>query len=325
VSKSNKKRLAVCFIFLIHFFLNGTLNCAADEKKKDELLYDQFTRAIVRLEEHRSICAPGLAWSTEKNVSIGTAFFVSDRLPGKENQGTSKYFIVTARHVAERPNDLFARVQKSPGSPKYFVLKLPSKLWVFHPDSTPKDKFPIDVAVMEFEAANFIKAFFHCAPKDNPDGCGISTNTKKERTNEVGDPPNVTDRAMFFGFPSKDISKKALQPFARSGIVAYTTPNPNLKISGRLLADDSVFYVDAPVFGGNSGGPVLNEILPLAGGIKLFGLVSGGAQVGRDYTIVTSVTRIRETIVYARSQKKLNKKAWSKTAPRLPIECKPDK
>jgi len=130
------KPLVLTTILLI-FCLNNSWLCAAEEEE-EELFYNQLTRAVVRLEERQSICVPGRKWSVEKDVSIGSAFFVKDRLPGKNDKPEIKLFIVTARHIVDRHHDLFARVQKSPGSSEYFVLLLPRKLWVFHPESTPK-------------------------------------------------------------------------------------------------------------------------------------------------------------------------------------------
>ena len=92
---------------------------------------------------------------------------------------------------------------------------------------------------------------------------------------------SVMERAIFFGFPESDITKEALEPFARAGIVAYTERNAGIRIDGRLAADTDMYFVDAPSFGGNSGGPVLRELLPgFRNGIELRGLVTGG-HVGR--------------------------------------------
>ena len=96
--------------------------------------------------------------------------------------------------------------------------------------------------------------------EENPEGCGESKSTGKPPLNQLNKPPAVMERAIFFGFPESDITKEALEPFARAGIVAYTERNAGIWIDGRLAADTDMYFVDAPSFGGNSGGPVLREL-----------------------------------------------------------------
>jgi Trypsin-like peptidase domain len=314
--------LKVPFLFLVMLFLHPSLLNGQESAK--ETFYEKLTRAVVRIEEHQSICTPGREWSIERDVLVGTAFFVRDRLPGKSGQGKNLIFIVTARHVVGNHSDLFARIQTDPDSNQQAILLLPRELWVFHPSSTRPGKFPIDVAVMQISMKPFMKLFFHCDEDENPEGCGLNKTTQKPFENQLAGPPSVMERAIFFGFPGGEVAKKSLEPFARSGIVAYTSPNPSLRISGMPLADELVFYVDAPSFPGNSGGPVLQEPLPLQSKIRLWGLVTGSSPVGRDYAIITSVDRIHETIVFARSRGVLNKQGWVQEPPTLPIQCSPD-
>jgi len=68
----------------------------------------------------------------------------------------------------------------------------------------------------------------------------------------------------------------------------------------------------------------MREPLPLRGGIYLWGLVTGSNLRGREYTIVTRLEKITETIRYARSVARLNEDSWSATAPVLPIKCEAD-
>ena len=294
------------------------LEVGAQEATK-ELLYQQIAHAAIRLEEHQSICVPGRDWSVEGNVTIGTGFFVQDRLPG-----TAELFLVTARHVVENHADLFARVATGESGHDAAVLLLPRKLWVFHPGPNPKGTFPIDVAVMRVEYRHFMKAFLHCTEEENPEGCGESESTGKPPLNQLNKPPSVMERAIFFGFPGSDITKEALEPFARAGVVAYTERNDEFRITGRLAADPDMYFVDAPAFGGNSGGPVLREPLPFRADVELRGLVTGGRSGGRDYAIITSVTRIRETLVHARSRAGRNTDGWQTVIPTLPIRCTRD-
>lgn len=302
-------------LFLFFIFI---CDVSADSEKIEETFYEQLTRAVVRIEQHQSICTPGLDWAHERNVSVGTAFFIHDK-----HNGISKYFIVTARHVIEKKADLFTRVRVNSKSNEYVILVLPRNLWVFNPSHTKSGYLPVDVAVMQIHPTKFIKTFLHC---ENDEDCG-KDDKNKQLKNQLSESPNVIDRAIFFGFPRGDVAKakESLEPFARAGVVAYTAFNPDFRIGEKLVPDDSIYYIDSPSFPGNSGGPVLREPLPLKGGVHLWGLVTGGNVVGRDYTIVTRPEKISQTIQHARQTAKMNDKGWREELPELPIKCVPDK
>ena len=306
------------FILLVLF---GQKVLAQEPKK--EPFYQQIVRAVVRIEKHQSICVPGLEWAIEQDVTVGTGFFVNDRVV-KNGSAARRFFLVTARHLVENQGDLFARVAMNETGDDTAVLVLPRDRWVFHPGPNPPGTFPIDVAVARVERTEFIKAFLHCREEDNPEDCGKSANTDKQRISQLKGPPSVTERTIFFGFPAGDITRRALEPFARAGVVAYTESNPQLRIGGRVSADSQLYLIDAPSFAGNSGGPVLRELLPFMGPIEVRGLVTGGHSRGRDYAIITSVTRIQETVVYARSRANRNRDGWQSNSPTLPIRCTPD-
>ena len=305
-----------CFIatvILSSFILPNSVLSNSEEKK--ESFYDQLTRAVIRIEEHQIICTPGLDWSIERNVPVGTGFFLHDK-----HKSGSDFYIVTARHVVEKRADLFARVRISGDSNKYVVLLLPRRLWVFNATKAKKGYLPVDVAVMQIPGTNFIKNFLLCADDES---CGKDSNNKQLK-NQLNESPNVMERAIFFGFPGGDVAKESLEPFARAGIVAYTAFNPDFRIDGKLVPEDSIYYIDSPSFPGNSGGPVLREPLPLRGGVKLFGLITGGNLVGRDYAIATRSEKILETIKYARKVGRKNTNGWQKALPSLPVKCTPD-
>lgn len=311
--------VTLCFVTL----LSVAASFAAEEEQPKESFYSQMIRAVVRLEEHQSTCTPGREWAVEKDIPVGSAFFVRDRLAGEGDKEINRFFIVTARHVVERRADLFARVQVGPGMAETAVLILPRSLWVFYPTPAPENSFPIDVAVMQILPTPFLKTFLHCPPENNRAGCGVDKATKNPFQNQVDEPPAAMDRAVFFGFPGDDVSVRAVEPFVRSGVVAYTAPNPDLRIDGRQLADASVFLVDSPSFPGNSGGPLIREQLPLADKVQLWGLITAAHTSGRDYSIVTSVKRIHEMLVHAREKATLNRQAWYEETPRLPLRCVP--
>ena len=290
---------------------------------EEEPYYSQLTRAVARLEQHVSTCVPGLEWSREDNVTVGSAFFVEDSFKGQ-----SRFFIVTARHNVENaPGDLFARVQKIATGKDYAVLILPKSLWTFHPTATPQGHFPVDVAVMQITIQPFIKAFLNC-PSGGKDGeCGRDDKTNRPKENQLVGSPSVLERVIFLGFPGGEVAKDALEPFARGGLVAYTTTSPDyLTIDNKLYPRGSAYLIDATTLSGNSGGPVLREPLPLKSGVYVWGLVTGGSrpELGRHYTIVTRPEKIAETLAHTRLTSKPNN-GWSTNRPSLPVRCVPDK
>ncbi len=309
------------------FFVAGCLASvavASEPEEPPEPLYQQLSRTVVRLEEHQSVCTPGREWSSLRHISVGSGFFVRDRVQDKTKNEVSRIFLVTARHVVEDRADLFARVRKGRDSEELAVLRLPRKNWTFHPGPNPAGKFPIDVAVIQVPPSRWSVSFRFCDPDRNPEGCGTS-DSGKTLDNQVGGRPAVMERAVFFGFPGTDAAMGQVEPFVRSGVVAYTAPNPAIRIDGRRLADSSVYSIDAPSFPGNSGGPVMRERAPFRGGVELWGLVTGSHLAGRDYTLVTPPERIVETITHARATSPYDGKLWQDELPSIPIRCVADK
>ena len=104
--------VVLCIVAL----MSVATSLATEQEQPKESFYSQMIRAVVRLEEHQSTCTPGREWAVEKDMPVGSAFFVRDRLPGEGDKEINRFFIVTARHVVERRADLFARVQVGPGT-----------------------------------------------------------------------------------------------------------------------------------------------------------------------------------------------------------------
>ncbi len=59
--------------------------------------------------------------------------------------------------------------------------------------------------------------------------------------------------------------------------------------------------------------------------VEIWGLVTGGSGVGRDYTFITRPEKIAETIAHAREIAEVNEGGWSSEPPALPIRCSADK
>lgn len=305
-----------------HHHIHKSARSQGPDKKEPEGFYSQIVRAVVQIEEYRSICTLGRDLPIEGNVPVGSAFFVRDRVSDNEGGEINRVFIVTARHVVEGRADLFARVKTRPDSDETMILRLPRQLWVFHPEKAPKGTFPVDVAAMWVPSAPM--TFLHCTSDVNPSGCGMAESTKQPFKNQVGEPPAVMDKAIFFGFPEGDVAKGAVEPFVRAGVVAYAARNPEISITNLPMADDSVFLIDAVSFPGNSGGPVILEPQLFRADVRLLGLITGTHSVKR-YAMATSVKRIHETLAYARSRAKPNSDAWSTELPRLEVKCRPAK
>jgi hypothetical protein len=314
-SQTQRLTLTAAICVAVTVFLVTPLKSAQPEPEKEEPYYSQLTRAVVKLEQQQSICVPGLKTAIQKTQPIGSAFFVRDSFNGE-----MRFFIVTARHNLNRPGDLFVRVQTGPGSEEHALLLLPASHWVFHPEPTRRGYLPVDVAVMRIAAQPFIKTFLNCSTDGKNGECGHNYKTKEPLVNQIVKSPSVLRRAIFLGFPGgTETAVDSPEPLARGGVVAYTAHNPKLRIDNRPLTSDSVYLLDATSLRGNSGGPVLKEILPLSSTVELWGLVTASNHLGR-YTIVTRPERIAETIAHARATAMIND-GWANRLPVLPVGC----
>jgi hypothetical protein len=302
--------------------LSATLACsaslpniaiAAEEKEGQEApkqsVCSQASRNVLQLRHYQNVCPPD-AKAPVQNMAIGGTGFLIQRYHG-ENRGL---WLVTARHVVESRADLVAAAQTSSSKTGRAYLSVAGSAWSFHPGPNPDGLFPVDVAVARVTAPPDTISFRYC-----PDVCGANPDSDEPLESQLQEPPEVVERAPFFGFPTGDIAPDILEPFARSGVVAYTATIPHMKISGLRPADATIFHVDAPAFKGNSGGPVMREPSLLADGVRLFGLVTGANQSIRAYTLVTPVTRIKEAIDDAVAQETVLVNVWSSSPPQL--EC----
>ncbi len=92
---------------------------------EEEPFYKQATRAVFRLQVHRSVCTAGKTASQELLQPAGTGFFVQDFM-GQEPM----LWVITARHVvAASDADLFAKVRLGAENPKDVWLRLPREKW----------------------------------------------------------------------------------------------------------------------------------------------------------------------------------------------------
>jgi|CXWL01.1.fsa_nt_gi hypothetical protein len=271
----------------------------------EEHIYTQLTRAVFRLQEHRSICIAGQLRSEEQLVLQGTGFFVQD-FPGKD----PVLWAITARHVVDgAKGDLIARVRLGSEKPREEWLYLPRAKWlVLKPgikeevvsiDNVvlPQQGFPIDVAVMPIRIVDGYKSFSLC----NGDNCPMEDPPKAGRIkNQLQEDPKVPDHVLLFGFPQEGPDLRALEPFTRSGIVSYSTRDAQFRIGNMSMLDVNAYVIDAFGWPGNSGGPVMNQPSPFSSGVRLLGLLTGSHQPFHDYSIITPVSSILRTLRAAR-------------------------
>jgi len=271
-----KSRFAVSAILLL-----VCLSSLAEEK---EPLYKQMCRAVVRL-EHIQLAQQG-GRPAIQFAPQGTAFFVAH---------SNQLYIVSARHVVNKPHDLQARVESlrnDTNQTEVILLQLPHEKWVFHQNDGDADTHPVDVAVMKIHwiKDRSIKHFLY-APPDATD------RKKNQLPLEDPEPPQPI---LVFGFPS-DVGFGLLEqrPLGRLGVVSMKTDKEFLQWDGKF-GEERCCLIDARIFRGNSGSPVMNQMRITDSKPRLLGLVSA-ANNTLDFGIMAPVSRIRETIDRARS------------------------
>jgi len=278
------------FILLLLFIIGISFICMAKaqtEKKED--FYSQLCRGIIRLEHSEEIKEKSSNKITNITRPNGTAFFV---------RSGDDLFVVTARHVVEKEYDLHARVQcknRITGDNEVILLKLKRDKWVFHPEDESIDTNYVDVAVMKISwiPDRGTKMFRYELP-----------NTEEANKNQLPfEDPLPPDSILIFGFPL-DIGFKLSEqkPLGRLGIVSMVTGNKFLKINNKF-AEEKAMIIDAKMFPGNSGSPVINQLSLLQVEIKLLGLVIATNE-NMDFGIIEPVSRIRETIEIAKESPK---------------------
>lgn len=294
--------------------LLGLLSAVPVHGAEVEHLYNQLTRGVFRLQVHVSMCAPEQNKSEELLVNAGTGFFVSDYL-GKEPM----LWAVTARHVVDEAKvDLIAKVRlESGGSKREAWLSLPKSNWFVLSQEEKEGFFPTDVAVMPIQIPDGYgyKSFTLC----QGDNCPEHDPPKTGRLpNHLREDPKVLEHVLLLGFPteSPDWKALALEPFARAGIVAFSSRDVRIPMGTRPMVDLDAYVIDAFGWSGNSGGPVMSEK-----GIRLLGLLSGSHLKVHDWSIITPVSSILRTLDCARHEDKAPVSGWRKEYPLVSRSC----
>lgn len=264
----------------------STSRTFAEEPK--ESLYSQINRTVIRLEHYETVIQEGSNSGKRKNVPDGTGFFVVNG---------NNLFIVTARHVVEKSYNLHARVQcknTKTGEKKVVVLKLPRDKWTFHANAGDSTTNYVDVAVMKiFAMRDWSIVHFRYESEDS------SSQNKNQLPFADAEPPAPI---LVFGFPANvGFELPEQNPLVRFGIVSLKAGKKIIKLSSGKYVDERCCLIDARIFGGNSGGPVMNQIAPGNSEPKLLGLVTAASK-NLDFAIIEPVSRIRETIDLAKDK-----------------------
>ena len=160
------------------------------------------------------------------------------------DQMTYRLYLVTNKHVFENAsgdNKLLARFNRAVGAePSIYSIPLSesdgSTAWTVHPNAD------VDVAVLSASHQqlqnDIIEYYFFCGDTD------VFT-LEQARESEVSE----GDGVFVLGFPLGQAGDERNYAVVRHGIVA--------RIQDWLKGNSSTFLIDASIFPGNSGGPVL--------------------------------------------------------------------
>jgi len=284
------------------FFLLGNLAEAEYKQDEKESFYSKSNRLIFKLEHPEKGIGEGPGRVEEQYKSDGTAFFV---------QSKDQLYVVTARHVAEKGYDLYAKVRSintQTGETKVIFLTLPRDRWVFHPRQGDADTRYVDVAVMKInwmmdhQVMTFI---YEIDSQKGGDGNQLPFQD-----------PEPPQPVLVFGFPSEiGFELTEQRPLGRLGIISMVAGNKFLRMEGRFV-EERACLVDIEAFPGNSGSPVINQFnLVTDPKIKLLGLLIG-TNPRRHYAMIEPVSRIRETLEAAKGQSLEGVSFWSTRDPR---------
>lgn len=175
---------------------------------------------------------------------IGTGFLFGDLIE-KTEDGSNKYtvYLVTNKHVLNNLDLILVRFNpQTDQSAKDYPAPMKDKngniLWTGHPDSD------IDVAVLPVNIAN-VRA----------EGMKFNFFQSDKHVNSISELVNIQtsegDFIYIMGFPMGIVAADRQHVFVRSGVIS--------RIKDLFEGRSKDFVVDAFVFPGNSGGPVITK------------------------------------------------------------------
>jgi hypothetical protein len=259
---------------------------AGEENK--ESLYRQLTSVVVGLEHFEVVQQENAVKPIIRNIPDGTGFFVHD---------SNDVYVVSARHIVEKPYDLHARVQcrnNKTGEREVVLLELPRSAWVHHNNIGDSDTQFVDVAVMKIPARkDYSIVAFRYEPKKS------NQHAQNQLPLEDPEPPRAI---LVSGFPAGvGFQLTEQKPLVRFGIISMNAEREFLKLDGKKFAEERCLLIDARMFPGNSGSPVMNQPSITDSRPSLLGLVIASNET-LDFGVMEPVSRIRETLDLARDR-----------------------
>lgn len=190
-----------------------------------------------------SVIAIGLGDDAKERKWIGTGFIYGNLIPKNKAEDRDKYklWLITNKHVLSGLSKIFIKLNSAsdPSSKDYsvqLVARNGRMRWIGHPDEET------DVAAIYLNAGVLAKESLKFKPiLSNKHICSKAT-MKAGAVNEG-------DRVFVLGFPMGLVHAERQYVICRSGIIA--------RIRDYLDDRTKDYLVDAPVFPGNSGGPVV--------------------------------------------------------------------
>ena len=194
-----------------------------------------------------TVIALGVMSGDGKFVSTGTGFLYGHPTDSVDSEGKKQYrlLLVTNRHVIDGILDqsptMYARLNSKSGTePKVIPLSLvqsgvPNPLMYFPP--TGEDIGVILMSVPALDEADLIYRFF----------AGGDQTFSGQRALEAG--VSEGDGIFVLGFPLGDVGTAKNYAIVKQGVIA--------RIQNWLAGGEDTFLIDASIFPGNSGGPVI--------------------------------------------------------------------
>lgn len=218
-----------------------------------------------------TVVALGFPGPEDKTKYLATAFMVGRPLPREKRGAVPRYelFLVTNKHVLVGEKSMTIRFNPAADAPaKEFSINLEEPVWFGHSE--------VDVAVLAIQAprlrADGIRfSFFRC----DSQVAGL------RRTAELG--LCEGDGVFVLGFPLGLVGEHRNYAVVRQGAIA--------RIRDTIAGSNNEFLVDATVFPGNSGGPVVSR--------PEVGTPAGDGPRGRSYLlgIVASYVPYRDVAI----------------------------
>lgn len=165
----------------------------------------------------------------------GTGFLYAHALPRTGDRTPYRYFLVSNKHVAETPVTHIRFNHSAYGLTVEPIASVVSGGWTFHPKGS-------DIAVAPLERSSPVLT--GRSPLNADIFIGDISTTFGE-----GVQPTEGDGVFVIGFPLGLVGEARNFPVVRYGAIA--------RIQDWIRRHQDTFLIDAPVFPGNSGGPVV--------------------------------------------------------------------